>query len=90
MSSPYFDNGVAQLYQADARAATVLDPFVGSGTTAAVAQRLGRRAVGVDLSADYLELATKRLSAVPLPMNLMHDKIHEEVQLLTQTLVRPG
>ena len=49
---------------------TVLDPFVGSGTTAAVAQRLGRRAVGVDLSADYLELAAKRLSAVPLPMNL--------------------
>lgn len=39
----------------------VLDPFAGSGTTCAVAQRLGRRAVGVDLSADYLELAVKRM-----------------------------
>jgi DNA modification methylase len=36
----------------------VLDPFVGSGTVVAVAQRLGRRGVGVDLS--YQDLAKKR------------------------------
>ena len=30
--------------------ATVLDPFVGSGTTCAVAQKLGRRSVGLDAS----------------------------------------
>ena len=48
--------------------ATVLDPFAGSGTTLAVAQRLGRRALGTDLSTEYLDLATKRLSAVSLPM----------------------
>ena len=48
--------------------ATVLDPFVGSGTTAAVAQRLGRRSVGVDASAKYLELAVKRVGAVSLPL----------------------
>lgn len=36
----------------------VLDPFVGSGTVVAVAERLGRRGVGVDLS--YQHLATKR------------------------------
>lgn len=50
--------------------ATVLDPFVGSGTVAVVAQKLGRRAVGVDLSAKYLALAQKRLEGVPLPMEL--------------------
>ena len=50
--------------------ATVLDPFVGSGTTCVVAQKLGRRAVGVDLSAEYLELAAKRVGAVTLPMAL--------------------
>jgi DNA modification methylase len=36
----------------------VLDPFVGSGTVVAVAQRLGRRGVGVDLS--YQQLAKER------------------------------
>ena len=48
----------------------VLDPFVGSGTTLSVAQRLGRRGVGTDLNLEYLTLASKRLSAVSLPMNL--------------------
>ena len=50
--------------------ATILDPFVGSGTTMAVAQKLGRRGVGVDLSLEYLELAQKRLREIPLPMPL--------------------
>ena len=42
--------------------ATVLDPFVGSGTTVAVAQQLGRRGVGIDLNPAYLELAKKRIT----------------------------
>lgn len=39
---------------------TVLDPFIGSGTTAAVAQRFGCRFVGCELNVAYLELAVKR------------------------------
>lgn len=35
----------------------VLDPFVGSGTTCAVAQRLRRNSVGIELMAEYCELA---------------------------------
>lgn len=42
----------------------VLDPFVGSGTVVAVAQRLGRRGVGVDLS--YQDLAKKRTAQTGL------------------------
>jgi site-specific DNA-methyltransferase (adenine-specific) len=39
----------------------VLDPFVGSGTTAVVARRLGRRYLGFELDPDYVRLALKRL-----------------------------
>jgi len=41
----------------------VLDPFTGTGTTLAVAKKLGRRAVGFELSKDYYDFATKRLKA---------------------------
>lgn len=39
----------------------VLDPFIGSGTTAVVAQRLGRKYVGIDSNPDYCEMASNRL-----------------------------
>jgi site-specific DNA-methyltransferase (cytosine-N4-specific) len=38
---------------------TVLDPFSGSGTTGHAATRHGRRYVGIDLSADYLDLSLR-------------------------------
>ncbi len=40
---------------------TVLDPFVGSGTTAIEAKRLGRRAIGIDLNTEYLDMAVRGL-----------------------------
>jgi site-specific DNA-methyltransferase (adenine-specific) len=39
----------------------VLDPFLGSGTTAVVAKKLGRRYVGVEIDRNYAGLAMKRL-----------------------------
>ena len=53
---------------ADVVPAIVLDPFVGSGTTVAVAQAIGRRGVGVDLNSEYLKIAANRIGAVPLPL----------------------
>jgi len=41
----------------------VLDPFMGSGTTAVVARQHGRHFIGIDLNAEYLELANKRISS---------------------------
>ncbi len=38
---------------------TVLDPFSGSGTTGLAAQRLGRKYIGIDLNAEYLDLSLK-------------------------------
>ncbi len=42
----------------------VLDPFFGSGTTGAVAKRLGRDFVGIEREQDYIDAATKRIDAV--------------------------
>ncbi len=39
----------------------VLDPFIGSGTTAAVAQALGRDYIGIDLNPKYLTMAHQRV-----------------------------
>ncbi|MGB9042670.1 MAG: site-specific DNA-methyltransferase, partial [Pseudolabrys sp.] len=41
----------------------VLDPFCGTGTTGAVAKRLGRRFVGCEQDAKYAKVADKRISA---------------------------
>lgn len=40
---------------------TVLDPFFGAGTTGLVADRLGRNCVGIELNADYADLARARI-----------------------------
>lgn len=42
---------------------TVLDPFIGSGTTAEVAHRLGRECVGIELNPDYEEFIRQRAGA---------------------------
>ena len=41
---------------------TVLDPFLGSGTTALACQLLNRQCIGIEISEEYCEIAKKRLS----------------------------
>lgn len=42
----------------------VLDPFFGSGTTGAVARKLGRHYIGIERNPDYIRVATERIAAI--------------------------
>ncbi|PIU61545.1 MAG: site-specific DNA-methyltransferase [Armatimonadetes bacterium CG07_land_8_20_14_0_80_40_9] len=44
--------------------AIVLDPFVGSGTTAVAAKKLGRKFIGIDTNPEYVEITLKRLKKI--------------------------
>ena len=42
----------------------VLDPFMGSGTTAVASKKLNRDFIGFELSEEYIEITKERLAAV--------------------------
>jgi DNA modification methylase len=47
----------------------VLDPFLGSGTTAVVAKKLGRHYIGIELNPEYVTIAEGRLAAADAPQS---------------------
>lgn len=61
----------------------VLDPFVGSGTTCAVANALGRQWIGFDLNPDYIEMSQKRIETVYQPdsKDLREERIPRDLQV---------
>ncbi len=76
----------------------ILDPFFGTGTTGAVAKRLGRNFVGIEREQDYIDAALERIDAIePLgkaELTVMTGKKAEPRvafnTLLESGLVRPG
>ena len=76
----------------------VLDPFFGSGTTGAVARRLGRHFVGVEREQSYIDAATARIEAVEplrtIDLSVMAGKRAEPrvafVSLVEAGLIAPG
>ena len=71
----------------------VLDPFFGSGTTGAVAKRLGRHFVGIEREQDYIDAASARIAAVETlgkaELTVMTGK-KQEVRVAFNTLVESG
>ena len=52
----------------------ILDPFFGTGTTGAVAKKLGRKYIGIEKEAKYIKYAKKRLDAIP---DIIDDTLYE-------------
>ena len=53
---------------------TVLDPFMGSGTTGKMAKKLGRNFIGIELDAEYCKIAKARIEAhEPNPQESLYD-----------------
>lgn len=76
----------------------VLDPFFGTGTTGAVAKRLGRHWIGIEKEARYVEIARKRIEAItpdsvePEVLNVVRERPPRVPfgKLLEAGLLRPG
>jgi len=54
---------------------TVLDPFLGTGTTSVAAAKWGRNSIGVEVDPHYFQMAAKRVS-------------HESQELFSSSVVR--
>lgn len=60
--------------------AVILDPFVGSGTTAVAAKKLGKNYIGIDSNQKYVKIAEKRLKELSKKPSLFENAINAEKQ----------
>ena len=79
------------------REETILDPFFGTGTTGAVAKKLGRNFIGIERDKNYIAVAQERIDAIdPLASHLIDTKPKREKprvpfgSLIERGLLQPG
>jgi len=69
----------------------VLDPFFGSGTTGAVAKKLGRNWIGIEKDKNYIKIAQKRIDAVkPVDISLIKVEKEKEPRIPFGSLIECG
>lgn len=69
-------------------AQTILDPFMGSGTTGVACAKLGRKFIGIEIEEKYFSIACRRIEEAQKQKDLF---IHEEKQVPSQLhLLREG
>ncbi len=59
----------------------ILDPFLGSGTTAVAAKILGRKCVGIEISEKYCEIAKRRLAQSVMSLEIPKPDIKTEIMI---------
>lgn len=64
---------------------TVLDPFVGSGTTMKVAKDLGRNSVGIEIKPSHEKIIRQKLGANPMPIGIVDSSIEFSVIYRSET-----
>lgn len=61
-------------------AKTILDPFMGSGTTLVACQKLGRQGIGIELDPDYFDIACKRVDEASRQPDMFVQHLPQPVQ----------
>ena len=60
--------------------AVILDPFVGSGTTAVAAKKLGKNYIGIDANEKYVKISERRIEELDEKPDLFRDVVNKEKQ----------
>ena len=58
--------------------AVILDPFIGSGTTAVAAKKLGKNYIGIDANEKYVKISEKRIKELNDKLDLFKNTLKEE------------